>query len=263
MVGNNTPVFFINDPMKFPDFLHSQKRHPVKNVQDPNSIFDFWQHTPESLHQVTILFSDRGTPYGYRHMNGYSSHTFKWVNAAGEAHLVKYHFKTDQGIKNFTAEEQDKMSLTNREFSQTDLYDNIEAGNNPSWTWYVQVMPEKDAENYRFDVLDITKVWPHSDYPLQKVGKMVLNRNPENYHAEVEQSAFAPSHLVPGIEPSNDKMLQGRLFSYADTHRHRLGANYKQIPINCPYRARVANYQRDNYAYNGNQGSGVNHEPNT
>lgn len=209
------------------------------------------------------MFSDRGTPYGYRHMNGYSSHTFKWVNAAGDVHYVKYHFKTDQGIKNFTAEENDAMTITNREFSQTDLFENIEKGNFPSWTWYVQLMPEKDAENYRFDVFDITKVWPQGDYPLQKVGKMTLNRNPENYHAEVEQSAFAPSHLVPGIEPSNDKMLQGRLFSYPDTHRHRLGANYKQMPINCPYRARVANYQRDNYAYNGNQGSGVNHEPNT
>jgi catalase len=263
MVGNNTPVFFINDPIKFPDFLHSQKRHPATNVQDVNSIFDFWQHSPEALHQVTILFSDRGTPYGYRHMNGYSSHTFKWVNAKGEVHFVKYHFKTDQGIKNFTNEENDAMLGKNREFSQTDLYDNIEAGNFPSWTWYVQVMPEADAENYRFDILDITKVWPQSDYPLQKVGKMTLNRNPENYHAEVEQAAFAPSHLVPGIEPSNDKMLQGRLFSYPDTHRHRLGANYKQMPINCPYRARVSNYQRDNRVYNGNQGSEVNHEPNS
>jgi catalase len=186
MVGNNTPVFFINDPMKFPDFLHSQKRNPVTNVQDANNIFDFWQHTPESLHQVTILFSNRGTPYGYRHMNGYSSHTFKWVNAAGEVHLVKYHFKTDQGIKNFTASECDDMLKNNREFSQTDLYDNIDQGNFPSWTWFVQIMPEKDSENYRFDVLDITKVWPQSDYPLIKVGKMTLNRNPENYHAEVE-----------------------------------------------------------------------------
>jgi len=242
MVGNNTPVFFINDPMKFPDFIHSQKRNPMTNQQEPNNIFDFWQHTPESLHQITILFSDRGTPYGYRHMNGYSSHTFKWVNAQGETHLVKYHFKTDQGIKNFTAEENDAMLVKNREFSQTDLYENIEAGNFPSWTWFVQMMPERDAENYKFDVLDVTKVWSQADYPLIKVGKLTLNRNPENYHAEVEQSAFAPSHLVPGIEPSNDKMLQGRLFSYPDTHRHRLGVNYKQIPVNCPYRARVANY---------------------
>jgi len=263
MVGNNTPVFFINDPMKFPDFLHSQKRHPVYNVQDVNSIFDFWQHTPESLHQVCILFSNRGTPFGYRHMNGYSSHTFKWVNAKGEVHLVKYHFKTDQGIKNFKAAEQDEMLKVNREHSQIDLYENIEKGNHPSWTWCVQLMPEADALNYRFDVLDITKVWPQSDYPLIEIGKMTLNRNPENYHAEVEQSAFAPSHLVPGIEPSNDKMLQGRLFSYPDTHRHRLGVNYKNMPINCPYRARVHTYQRDGLVYNGNQAGEVNHEPNT
>jgi len=253
MVGNNTPVFFINDPIKFPDFLHSQKRNPATNLTDPNMIFDFWQHTPEAMHQITILFSDRGTPYGYRFMNGYSSHTFKWVNAKGDVHLVKYHFKTDQGIKCFTAEEQDQMMLKNKDFSTSDLFDAIARKEFPSWTWYVQLMPEKDAANYKFDVLDITKVWPHEDYPLQKVGKMTLNRNPENYHAEVEQSAFAPSHLVPGIEPSNDKMLQGRLFSYPDTHRHRLGKNYEHIPINCPYRARVANMIRDGAAtVNGN-----------
>ena len=264
MVGNNTPVFFINDPIKFPDFLHSQKRNPATNLTDPNMIFDFWQHTPEAMHQITILFSDRGTPYGYRFMNGYSSHTFKWVNAAGEAFYVKYHFKTDQGIKNFTAAEQDQMTLKNKDFSTSDLYESIEAGNFPSWTWFVQVMPVKDADNYRFDVLDITKVWPHSDYPLIKVGKMTLNRNPENYHAEVEQSAFSPSHLIPGIEPSADKMLQGRLFSYPDTHRHRLGKNYQQIPINCPYRARVHNYHRDGAAtVNGNFGGAPNYEPNT
>ena len=264
MVGNNTPVFFINDPIKFPDFLHSQKRNPITNLTDPNMIFDFWQHTPEALHQITILFSDRGTPYGYRFMNGYSSHTFKWVNDKGEVHYVKYHFKTDQGIKNFTQAELDEMLVKNKDFSQSDLYESIAAKNFPSWTWYVQLMPEKDAENYRFDVFDITKVWPHSDYPLHKVGKMTLNRNPENYHAEVEQSAFSPSHLVPGIEPSNDKMLQGRLFSYPDTHRYRLGKNYDQIPINCPYRARVHNYLRDGAAtVNGNQGGGPNYEPNT
>jgi catalase len=264
MVGNNTPVFFINDPIKFPDFIHSQKRNPATNVQDPNMIFDFWQHTPESQHQIMILFSDRGTPYGYRHMNGYSSHTFKWVNDKGEVHYVKYHFKTDQGIKTFTADEANKKMVENKDFSQTDLYENIEAGNFPSWTWYVQLMPEKDAANYRFDINDVTKIWPHSDYPLHKVGKVTLNRNPLNYFAEVEQVAFAPSHLVPGIEPSNDKMLQGRLFSYPDTHRHRLGKNYDQIPINCPYRARVANMIRDGAAtVNGNGGNAPNYEPNT
>ena len=263
LVGNNTPVFFINDPIKFPDFIHTQKRCPMRNVQDPNAVFGFWQHTPEALHQVTILFSDRGTPYGYRHLNGYGSHTFKWVNQAGDVHFVKYHFKTDQGIKNFTAEEAAAMTAKNPDFSGTDLFDNIKDGNFPSWTLFVQLMPEKDAANYRFDVLDITKVWPHADYPLQKVGKMTLNRNPANYHAETEQSAFSPSHFVPGIEPSNDKMLQGRLFSYPDTHRYRLGVNYKQMPINCPYRTKVVNGHRDGPAVtNGNQGGAVNHEPN-
>jgi len=207
MVGNNTPVFFINDPIKFPDFIHSQKRNPATNLTDPNMIFDFWQHTPEALHQITILFSDRGTPYGYRHMNGYSSHTYKWINDKGDVHFVKYHFKTDQGIKNFTAEEQDAMSLKNKDFSTWDLYDAIAKRDFPSWTWHVQLMPEREAANYKFDILDITKIWSQADYPLKRVGKFTLNRNPENYHAEVEQSAFSPSHLVPGIEPSNDKML--------------------------------------------------------
>jgi len=207
MVGNNTPVFFINDPIKFPDFIHSQKRNPATNLTDPNTIFDYWQHSPEALHQITILFSDRGTPYGYRHMNGYSSHTFKWVNKAGKVHYVKYHFKTDQGIKNFTAEEQDKMTIKQKDFSTKDLYDEIQKGNYPSWKFYVQIMPEEDAKDYRYDVFDITKIWPHSDYPLQMVGNLTLNRNPTNYFAEVEQSAFSPSHLVPGIEPSADKML--------------------------------------------------------
>jgi catalase len=264
MVGNNTPVFFIKDPMKFPDFLHSQKRDPHTNCNDPNTAFDFWCHAPEALHQITILFSDRGTPNGYRHMNGYSSHTFVWVNEKGDYHYVKYHFKTDQGIKNFTAGEAAQKGLEHKDWATWDLHNSIKQGENPSWTWYVQIMPVKDADNYRFDVLDITKIWPHSDYPLIKVGKMTLNRNPENYHAETEQSAFSPSHLIPGIEPSNDKMLQGRLFSYPDTHRHRLGGNYQQIPINCPYRARLHNYQRDgNFSVTGNQQNNVNYEPNS
>lgn len=171
--------------------------------------------------------SDRGTPDGYRHMNGYSSHTYRWVNAQGKVHFVKYHFKTDQGIKNFTGKQAEDLTATSKDYATVDLFDNIAKGNFPSWTWYVQLMPEEQAETYRFDVFDVTKVWPHSDYPLIPVGKLVLNKNPENYHAETEQSAFAPTHLVPGIEPSNDKMLQGRLFSYPDTHRHRLGANYE------------------------------------
>jgi catalase len=242
MVGNNTPVFFIKDPIKFPDFIHSQKRNPVNNLKDPNSAFDFWSYSPEALHQVTILMSNRGTPDGYRHMNGYSSHTFRWVNDKNEVHYVKYHYKTAQGIKNFTAAEAQKRGLENSEHSTHDLYDNIAKGNNPSWNWFVQAMPEADAAKYRFDVFDVTKVWSHKDYPLIPVGKITLNRNPTNYHAETEQVAFAPSHLVPGIEPSMDKMLQGRLLNYPDTHRHRLGKNYEQIPINCPYRARMGNY---------------------
>jgi len=255
MVGNNTPVFFIKDPMKFPDFIHSQKRNPVTNTNDPNMQWDYWSYSPEALHQITILMSDRGTPYGHRHLNGYSSHTFKWVNAAGDQHLVKYHYKTDQGIKNFEGSEAAEMTLKDKDFATNDLYQNIEQGNFPSWTWYVQIMPIADAATYRYDVYDVTKIWPHSDYPLIPVGKLVLNRNPENYHAETEQVAYSPGHLVPGIEASLDKMLQGRLFSYPDTHRHRLGANYDHIPINCPYRARVSNMIRDNVVTNGNQGS--------
>jgi catalase len=226
--------------------------------------WDFWSYSPEALHQVTILFSDRGTPDGYRHMNGYSSHTYKWINEKGVVHYVKYHFKTDQGIKNLTAKQALELSGTNKDYATEDLFNHIQKGGQASWTWYVQVMPEKDADTYRFDVFDVTKVWPQSDYPLVPVGKVVLNKNPENYFAETEQAAFAPTNLVPGIEPSNDKMLQGRLFSYPDTHRHRLGANFDQIPINCPYRARVANYQRDGPAtVDGNKGSVVNYEPNS
>lgn len=265
MVGNNTPVFFIKDPIKFPDFIHSQKRHPAKGTQDPNMAFDFWSFSPEALHQITILMSDRGTPDGYRHMNGYGSHTFKWVNAKGEEFLVKYHYKTDQGIKTFTASESAQKGLQDKDWSTNDLYNEIEKGNYPSWTWYAQVMPISHAESYRFDVYDITKIWPHSDYPLQKIGKLVLNKNPENYHAETEQVAFAPAHMVPGIEPSNDKMLQGRLINYPDTHRHRLGPNYDQIPINCPYRAKMGNYNtRDGpMVVNGGNGSQPNYEPNS
>lgn len=226
MVGNNTPVFFIRDPIKFPDFIHTQKRDPQTNLKSDDMIWDFWNHTPESLHQVTILFSNRGTPNGYRFMNGYSSHTFVWVNAKGERFFVKKHFKTCQGIKNFTGAEAAEVIKNDGDSATRDLFDAIKKGDFPQWNFFVQVMPEKEAENYRFDVFDITKVWPHSDYPLIPVGKLTLNRNPENYFAEIEQSAFSPSHLVPGIEPSNDKMLQGRLFSYPDTHRHRLGSNY-------------------------------------
>jgi len=263
MVGNNTPVFFIRDPIKFPDFIHTQKRNPQTNMKDASMVFDFASLVPESNHQFTILFSDRGTPIGYRSMNGYGSHTFKWVNAANEVHYVKFHFKSMQGIKTFTDKEAGDMKSVNMEFSQQDLFENIAKGNFPKWRFCVQVMPEADAEKYKWNILDITKVWPHSDYPLNEVGILTLNRNPANYHAEVEQVAYAPSHIVPGIEPSADKMLQGRLFSYPDTQRHRLGGNYDQIPINCPFRTRVENTQRDGVTFNANRGSAKNYEPNS
>ena len=210
--------------------------------------------------------SDRGTPNGFRHLNGYGSHTFKWVNAAGESFLVKYHYKTDQGIKNFTAEEAAAKGVTDKDWSTMDLFNEIAKGNFPSWTWYAQIMPEADGENYRFDVLDVTKIWPHSDYPLIKIGKLVLNKNPENFHAETEQVAFSPAHMVPGIEPSNDKMLQGRLLNYPDTQRHRLGPNYDQIPINCPYRAKMGSYNiRDGSmtVTGGGNGYATSYEPNS
>ena len=265
MVGNNTPVFFIRDPIKFPDFIHTQKRHPQTNLPDPDMLWDFWSLVPESLHQVTILFSDRGTPDGYCHMNGYSSHTLKLVNHhTGKFKYVKWHFKTDQGIKNLDSPQARELAGRDPDYATRDLFSRIQRGQFPSWSVYIQIMEPEDALHYRFNPFDVTKIWPHQDYPLVPVGKMVLNRNPENYFAEVEQAAFSPSHMVPGIEPSEDRMLQGRLFSYPDTHRHRLGPNYMQIPINCPYAARVANHQRDGFmAVNGNGGSAPNYEPNS
>jgi catalase len=264
MVGNNTPVFFIRDPIKFPDFIHTQKRNPQSNLKDPDMFWDFLSQTPEAAHQVSILFSDRGTPDGYRHMNGYSSHTFRWVNDKGEGFWVKLHFKTDQGIKNLSASDSGKLASSDPDYATRDLYNSIKNGQAATWSFKVQVMPEADAATYKWNVFDVTKVWPHKDYPLVDVGKLVLNKNPDNYFSETEQSAFAPAHLVPGMEPSFDKMLQGRLFSYPDTHRHRLGANYDQIPINCPYRARVRNGQRGGpMSVNGGQGSRENYEPNS
>lgn len=260
MVGNNTPVFFIRDAIKFPDFIHTQKRNPQTNLKDADMMWDFLSLTPESNHQVTILFSDRGTPDGYRHMNGYSSHTLKFVNKSGEVYYVKLHFKTDQGNKTLSSEQASKLKSENPDYATQDLFEAIEKGNFPSWTMYIQALKESDALQYKWNVLDITKVWPHSEVPLIKVGKMTLNRNPKNYHNEVEQSAFSPSHMIPGIEPTNDKMLQGRLFSYPDTHRHRLGGNYQQIPINCPYRVRVDNNHRDGF-FSISEKTGVNYEP--
>lgn len=263
MVGNNTPVFFIRDPLKFPDFIHTQKRNPQTNCKDPNMFWDFLSLTPESAHQVTILFSDRGTPVGYRHMHGYGSHTYRWINSKGEGFWVKWHFLTDN-IKNFTDKEAAELKSTNPDFATEDLFKHIEAGKEVVWHYRVQVMPDADAEKYRFNIFDVTKVWPHGDYPLIDVGKLVLNKNPINYFAEIEQAAFSPGNFVPGIEPSFDKMLMGRLFSYHDTHRHRLSGNYTQIPVNCPYRAKVRNGQRDGImVVNGNQGNLPNYEPNS
>lgn len=264
MTGNNTPVFFIRDPSKFPDFIHTQKRNPETNLPDPDMFWDFLSLTPESLHQVTILFSNRGTPRSYRHMNGYTSHTFKWVNAKGEGFWIKLHYKTNQGIQNHTGEESHKAKADDPDQATRDLFDAIKREQFPSWSVFFQVMPEADGPAYRYNVFDITKVWPHKDYPLQPLGQLVLNRNPVNYFAEVEQSAFSPGSLVPGMEISHDKMLQARVFSYPDTHRHRLGTNYQHIPINAPYRCAVSNYERDGLmSVNGNGASAPNYYPNS
>ena len=261
-VGNNTPIFFLRDPILFPSFIHTQKRNPATHLADPDMFWDFISLRPETVHQVSFLFSDRGTPDGYRHMNGYGSHTFKNVNEKGEAVYVKYHFKTDQGIANLSPEEADAIASSDPDYAIRDLYNSIADGDFPSWTMYVQVMNYAQAKSSPFNPFDLTKVWPHSEYPLQEVGRFVLNRNPQNYFAEVEQLAFSPSHMIPGIEPSPDKMLQARLFSYPDTHRHRLGANYQQIPVNMPLKA--DNYQRDGPMTVTDNGAGrPNYFPNT
>jgi catalase len=264
MTGNNTPVFFIRDPLKFPDFIHTQKRNPRTNTKDPDMFWDFLSLTPESVHQVTVLFSDRGTPATYRHMNGYSSHTYVWSNAAGEQFYVQYHFKTEQGIENLTAAEADALKARDADHATRDLFDSIERGDFPAWRLEMQIMPVAQAEAYRFDVFDITKVWPHADYPPMTIGRLVLDRNPENYFAEVEQAAFNPSNFVPGIGPSADKMLQARLFSYHDTHLHRLGPNYQLLPVNAPRNAAAVNYQRDGaMRFDANGAGGPNYWPNS
>jgi catalase len=238
LVGNNTPVFFIRDPLKFPDFIHTQKRDPRTNLRSATAAWDFWSLHPESLHQVTILMSDRGIPANLRQQHGFGSHTFSFINAKGERFWVKFHFKSMQGIANLTDQEAANVVANDREASQRDLFEAIERKDFPKWRMAVQIMPEADALNYHINPFDLTKVWPHGDYPLIDVGVLELNRNPDNYHAEVEQSAFNPANVVPGIGYSPDKMLQGRLFSYGDTHRYRLGINHDQIPVNrprCPY----------------------------
>jgi len=232
LVGNNTPVFFIRDTMKFPHFIRSQKRRGGSGLRDNDMQWDFWTHNPESAHQVTWLMGDRGIPATLRHMNGYGSHTYMWINAAGEKFWVKYHFKTDQGVKCLSQEAANKIAGEDSDYHRRDLYDSIAAGNHPSWTLFVQVMPYEDAKTYRFNPFDLTKVWPHGDYPLIKVGTMTLDKNPENFFAEIEQAAFEPSAIVPGIGFSPDKMLLGRTFAYSDTHRYRIGPNYLQLPVN-------------------------------
>jgi catalase len=224
MVGNNTPVFFLRDPMKFQHFIRSQKRRADNGLRDHDMQWDFWSLSPESAHQVTWLMGDRGIPKNWRHMNGYSSHTYMWVNAAGERFWVKYHFKTDQGVDFLTQQEADRLAGTDGDYHRRDLFDAIKRGDHPSWTLKMQIMPFEEAKTYRFNPFDLTKVWPHGDYPLQEVGRLTLDRNPTDFHTEIEQAAFEPNNLVPGIGISPDKMLLGRLFAYADAHRHRLGS---------------------------------------
>ncbi|XP_071114796.1 catalase-like [Haliotis cracherodii] len=264
LVGNNTPIFFIRDPMLFPSFIHTQKRNPVTNLKDPDMFWDFITLRPETTHQVSFLFSNRGTPDGYRHMNGYGSHTFKMVNAKGECVYCKFHFKTNQGIKNLTGAQADKLASDDPDYATRDLYNAIAGGKYPSWSVFIQVMNFKDAEKLKWNPFDLTKVWPHGEYPLIPVGRMVLDKNPKNYFADVEQIAFSPAHMVTGIEASPDKMLQGRLYSYSDTHRHRLGSNYLQLPVNCPYNTRLSNYQRDGpQCVDNNQAGAPNYFPNS
>jgi catalase len=244
LVGNNTPVFFVRDASKFQDFIHSQKRLPDTGMRSNDMQWDFWTLSPESAHQVTILMSDRGTPRTYRNMNGYSSHTFSWVNAAGQRFWIKYHFKTVQGIENFTDDQAAEMVAEDPDFHRRDLREAIGLGNAPEWRLEVQIMPFEEAAAYRFNPFDLTKVWPHSDYPPITLGRMVLDRNPTNFFAEVEQAGFSPANLVPGIGLSPDKMLMGRIFSYHDTHLHRIGTNYEQLPINRPA-VPVHSYNKD------------------
>jgi catalase len=263
IVGNNTPVFFLRDPLKFPDFIHTQKRHPKTNMRSPTAMWDFWSLSPESLHQVTILMSDRGLPQTYRHIDGFGSHTYSFWNAKNERFWVKFHFKTEQGIKNWTNSEGGQKIAHDRETHQRDLFDAIERKEFPRWKFYVQIMPEEDAGKHWYNPFDLTKVWPHADYPLIEVGVLELNRNPENYFAEVEQAALAPSNIVPGIGHSPDKMLQARIFSYADAHRYRVGINHHQLPVNRPHSA-VNTYHADgSMRLEGHKSPDAYYEPNT
>ncbi|GAA4318145.1 catalase [Mucilaginibacter gynuensis] len=263
LVGNNTPVFFIKDPKKFPDFIHTQKRDPYTNCKSANMLWDFWGLNPESLHQVLFLMTDRGTPYGFRHMHGFGSHTYTLINPANEIVYVKFHFKTQQGIRNFTSAEARQMRGEDPDFAQRDLLTAIDQGNFPKWTLSIQLMTPKQAASHDFNPFDVTKVWSQKEFPLLQVGILELNQNPDNYFAEVEQAAFAPSRIVDGIGHSPDKMLQGRIFAYPDAQRYRLGVNFEQIPVNqCPYA--VNNYQRDGMMrIDGNGRRSPNYFPNS
>ena len=263
LVGNNTPVFFLKDPLKFPDLNHAVKRDPKTNLRSAKNNWDYWTSLPESLHQVTITMSDRGIPVSYRNMNGYGSHTYSFISPDNERFWVKFHFKTQQGIKNLTDQEAETLVGKDRESHQRDLFDNIEKGEFPKWNMQIQIVPEKEAANFSFNPFDLTKVWPHSEYPLIDVGVFELNKNPENYFAEVEQAAFNPTSIVPGIGFSPDKMLQGRLFSYGDAQRYRLGVNHHLIPVNKP-RCPFHSFHRDgSMRVDGNHGGTLGYEPNS
>ncbi|SJM58819.1 catalase [Gulosibacter sp. 10] len=246
IVGNNTPVFFLRDPMKFPHFIRSQKRLPDSGLRNNTMQYDFWTNNPESAHQVTYLMGDRGLPRSWREMNGYSSHTYSWINEAGEIFWVKYHWISEQGVHTISNEEAERLAGEDADFHRRDLFDAIERGEHPSWTLKVQVMPYEDAKQYRYNPFDLTKVWPHSDYPLHTVGRLTLNENPENFFAQIEQAAFAPSNYVPGTGISPDKMLMGRMYGYADAHRYRIGTNFAQLPVNRPI------VKTNSYTFDGN-----------
>ncbi len=265
LVGNNTPVFFVRDAYKFPDFIHTQKRHPRTNLRSPTAMWDFWSLSPESLHQVTILMSDRGIPISPMHMNGYGSHTYSFWNDKGERYWIKFHFKTQQGHKHFTNEQSEELIGKTRESYQEALFGAIENKKFPKWKLFIQVMPEKDAEKTPYNPFDLTKVWPHGDYPLIEVGELELNRNPQNYFTDIELAAFSPSNIVPGISYSPDKMLQARVFSYADAHRYRLGTHYEALPVNRP-KSPVHHYHKDGlmrFFDNFNENPDAYYEPNS
>jgi len=262
MVGNNTPIFFVRDPMKFMDFIRSQKENPHVNWRQDEMWWDFWSLSPESIHQVLWLLGDRGAPMGWRHMNGYGSHTFSLINEANERIWVKFHFKTDQGNKFFTDAEWMHMQGIEPRWATKDLYNAIDNGDYPSWTMHIQTMTDEQAQNFQWDPFDLTKIWPHADFPLRRVGKFELNRNPENYYAEVEQAAFSPGNVVPGISWSPDRMLQARIMSYGDAHRHRLSVNYETIPVNQPKATKANTPYRDGLMrVDDNNGSRINYSP--